>query len=278
MKRKKIASAVTQIVLFIVMAIFLYPLIVMIFGAFKNEIELYGNPAGIPSHLSFENFERLVKYADGLFFRTYANSIFICTTYTVLSLTICLMAAYAFSKFEFKGRNVLFSIIIATIMIPAELKMPALYIMFGKMGILNTYIVQIVPTLASVFTMFMIRQYLYSISDSLLEAAKIDGANELGIFVKIIFPLASPVLGAVGILQFLARWNDYLWPSIMVTNTKKLPVMVILPTLNDTLDMYSNPMELILAGCVLVTVPLFIVFFLNQDKFMSSVTTGAVKG
>ena len=207
-----------------------------------------------------------------------SNSLFISSVYAVLSIFIASMAAYAFSKFEFKGRNILFTIIVGTIMIPTELKMPALYIMFSKMGILDTYLVQILPTLASVFTMFLMRQHMNSVPDSLIESGKIDGAGPGRIFWSIVLPLVKPAIGAMLILQFLAKWNDFLWPSMMVTTTKKMPVMVILPTLNDTLDTYTTPMELIMAGCVCVVIPLLIVFLCNQDKFMSSVSMGAVKG
>ena len=130
-------SRVVTILLFIFMAMFVYPLIVMVFGAFKNSAELSANPAGFPLALRFENYKRLIHYSDGLFFRTLFNSLFISSVYAVLSIFIASMAAYAFSKFEFKGRNILFTIIVGTIMIPTELKMPALYIMFSKMGFLT---------------------------------------------------------------------------------------------------------------------------------------------
>ena len=278
MKRRRMMSRVVTILLFIFMAMFVYPLIVMVFGAFKNSAELSANPAGFPLALRFENYKRLLHYSDGLFCRTLFNSLFISSVYAVLSIFIASMAAYAFSKFEFKGRNILFTIIVGTIMIPTELKMPALYIMFSKMGILDTYLVQILPTLASVFTMFLMRQHMNSVPDSLIESGKIDGAGPGRIFWSIVLPLVKPAIGAMLILQFLAKWNDFLWPSMMVTTTKKMPVMVILPTLNDTLDTYTTPMELIMAGCVCVVIPLLIVFLCNQDKFMSSVSMGAVKG
>ncbi len=278
MKMKRILNKIVGVILLVLMVIFIYPLVVMIFGSFKDAVELSTNPAGFPSKLNFDNYLRLVKYANGMFFRSCLNSLGVSTIYTVLSILIAAMAAYAFSKFDFKGKNLLFAIIIGTIMVPTELKMPALYIMFSKMGILDTYIVQILPTLASVFTMFLIRQHMNGLPDALLEAGKIDGAGHIKIFTAIVLPLVKPALGAMAILQFLGKWNDFLWPSMMVTSVKKMPVMVILPTLNDTLDVYTKPMELIMAGCVCVTVPLFIVFISNHDKFMSSVSMGAVKG
>lgn len=278
MKMKRIFYKLIGALLMVFMIIFIYPLIVMILGSFKDAVELSTNPAGLPSKLVLDNYIRLIKYANGLFFRSCLNSLGVSSIYTVLSILIAAMAAYSFSKFKFKGKDLLFAIIVGTIMVPTELKMPALYIMFSKMGMLDTYTVQILPTLASVFTMFLIRQHMNSLPDALIEASKIDGAGHLKIFMAIVLPMVKPALGAMAILQFLAKWNDFLWPSMMVTSTAKMPVMVILPTLNDTLDSYTNPMELIMAGCVCVTVPLFIVFISNHDKFMSSVSMGAVKG
>lgn len=278
MKQNTKLSIISMSFLFITLLLFILPLYVMICGSLKTATELSANPGGIPHSPTFYNYVRLIKYSGGLFFQAYFNSIFISAIYTFFSVLIGAMAGYAFAKFKFKGRNVLFMVIVSTIMIPLELKMPALYIMFSKIGWLNTYQVQIVPTIANVFTMFMMRQYMVSLPDSLFEAAKIDGANQLTIFTKIVLPLCSPVIGAMSILQFLGKWNDYLWPSMMVSDPKVMPVMVLLPTLNDTMDMYNFPQELILAGCVCVTIPLFIVFLCNQKKFISSVTMGAVKG
>lgn len=278
MKVKKVVNRIVAAGLFLLMIVFIYPLIVMLFGSFKDAAELSANPAGLPEIFNLDNYKRLWEYANGLFFRTLLNSVIISSVFSVLSITIASMAAYAFSKFRFKGRDLLFAIIIGTIMVPTELKMPALYIMFSKMGILDTYIVQIIPTLASVFTLFLLRQHMNGVPDAIIESAKIDGAGPIKLFISIVIPMVKPALGAMLILQFLAKWNDFLWPSMMVTTTNKLPVMVILPTLNDTLDVYTKPMELIMAGCVCVVVPLLIVFLCNQEKFMSSVSMGAVKG
>lgn len=278
MKKKKRASLILELLIILLMVAFIYPLIIMLMGAFKTDIELAANPAGLPSSLSFENFFRLGRYANALFFRTLLNSVMISTIYSFLSIIVASMAAYAFSKYRFRGRNLLFTIILATIMVPTELKMPSLYIMFSKMGILDTYVVQILPTLASVFCMFLMRQHMDSVPEALIEAARIDGAGAIRIFVSVVIPLVKPAIAAMMILQFLAKWNDFLWPSMMVTTTSKLPVMVLLPTLNDTIDAYSSPMELVMAGCVCVVIPLLIVFLKNQDTFMSGVSMGAVKG
>ena len=149
--------------------------------------------------------------------------------------------------------------------------------MFSKVHMLNTYSIQIFPQIANVFCLFMFKQYMDSLPDSLLEAAKLDGAGEMQVYRKVLIPLVSPAMGAMAILVFLGKWNDYLWPSMLLTKTDVMPIMQILPTLNTGNTQWSVPWELVMAGCAVVTIPLIILFFIFQDEFMSSVTIGAVK-
>lgn len=123
----------------------------------------------------------------------------------------------------------------------------------------------------------MLKQYIESLPDSLLEAARIDGAGHLYVFRKIVLPLAKPAIGALTVLTFLGKWNDYLWPHTLLTKVEVMPIMVVLPTLNTSTSTYSIPWELVLSGCTVITLPLIIVFLIFQDQFMSSVTIGAVK-
>ena len=244
-----------------------FPVFIMISGSLKTAQELYGNSAGFPVHPTLANFKRLLNFNSGLILRTFGNSIFVAASYTALSCLLASMAGY-----------VLFLMLLITMMIPAELNITPLYLIFSKMKWLNTYRVQIIPGAANVFAMFLMRQYMMSIPDSLIEAARIDGAGEWKIFSKIVLPISSPSIGALAILQFLSKWNELLYPKIMLTKQKLMPIMVILPTLNETDSARSVPWELVLSGCMLVTIPLIIVFLMFQDKFLSSVTLGAVKG
>ena len=255
-----------------------YPVFIMFSGAFKTSQELYQNAAGLPIQATIENFTKLLNYNSGLIGRTFANSIFVAASYTALCCTLASLAAYGFAKFRFKGRNALFIFLLITMMIPAELNITPQYLIFSKIDWLNTYRVQIIPGAANVFALFLLRQSMAGIPDSLIEAARIDGAGEWHIFRKIILPVSAPSIGALAILQFLSKCNELLYPKMMLTKEKLMPIMVILPTLNVTDSARSVPWELVLAGCTLVTIPLIIVFLLFQDKFLSSVTIGAVKG
>lgn len=255
----------------------IYPVFVMVSGAFKSAQELAMNASGFPMAPTFENFTRLINFNSGLIVRTFMNSIFVSMCYTLLTVIIASLAAFAFAKYKFWGRDVLFVLFLITMMIPAELNITPLYLMFAKIGWLNTYKVQIIPGIANVFSLFLLRQYMITIPDSLIESARIDGAKDFKIFYKIILPIASPSIGALAILQFLSKWNELLFPKIMLTKQILMPIMVILPTLNELDSARSVPWELVLAGCTLVTIPLIIVFLIFQNKFLSSVTMGAVK-
>ena len=278
-KRKKLGTVVAvNLVIIFACLVAIYPVFIMVSGAFKTSQELAHNAAGLPIKATIENFSRLINYNSGLIVRTFGNSILVASLYTALCCALASMAAYAFAKFRFPGRNAIFLFLLVTMMIPAELNITPLYLIFSKIGWLNTYRVQIIPGAANVFALFLLRQSMMSIPDSLIEAARIDGAGEFKIFRKIVLPVSVPSIGALAILQFLSKWNELLYPKIMLTKEKLMPIMVILPTLNETDSARSVPWELVLAGCTLVTIPLIIVFLLFQDKFLSSVTLGAVKG
>jgi ABC-type glycerol-3-phosphate transport system permease component len=266
-----------HILLIIIAAVSLYPLLFMVMGSLKTAEELSSNPAGIPLAPTLDNFVRLVSYSGNTMVRAFFNSVFVSIAHTVVTIFVSALAAYAFAKYNFKGRNIIFFALLTTMMVPGELAMPPLYIMFSRMGWLNTYEVQILPGIASVFAMFMFRQYMMTIPNALIEAARIDGAKHWRIFWNLILPVSSPVIGALAILVFLSKWNDFLWPLIMVNKPAFMPIMVILPTLNEEESIWSIPWELIMAGCTIVTLPLILVFLRYQDRFMSSVTIGAVK-
>lgn len=265
------------ILLTVASVVTLIPLWIMLCDSLKLGSELAMNSWGLPKAPTLRNNVDLVSYNSGIMVRTFANSLFVSVIYTVLTIVISCLAAFAFAKYRFKGRDLLFLILITTMMVPGELTMPAIFLMFSKVKMLNTYAIQIFPGIANTFCLFMLKQYIESLPDSLLEAARIDGAGHLYIFRKIVVPLVKPAIGALTILTFLGKWNDYLWPHTLLTKVEVMPIMVVLPTLNTSTSTYSIPWELVLAGCTVITLPLVIVFLIFQDQFMSSVTIGAVK-
>ena len=284
MKDKKKFTALAFLLHFfilIVAAIEVYPLILMVFGSLKSTAELASNPAGVPLAPTLANYTKLLIYSGDQLFRSIFNSVYVSSVCTALTLFISSLAAFAFAKCKFKGKNIIFAALIATMIIPMELTIPPLYIVFSRINWLNSYYVQIFPFIANTFALFMIRQFMHTVPDSIIEAAHIDGAGLTHIFFSIMLPCSTPVLSVLGILVFLGRWNEYLWPAIMINNSKYAPVMQILPTLGQGIEFKGTanvPWEIVLAGCTLVTIPVIIIFLIFQDKFMNTVTIGAVKG
>ena len=265
-------------ILIIASLIAAYPVFIMMSGSFKTLKELFANSTGLPMQPTLNNYKRLFAMNSGIIIRTYLNSVGIAAASTFLTLIAASMAGFAFSKYQFKGRKVLFLMLLITMMVPVEVNITPLFLIFSRLKWLNTYQVQIIPSIANVFAMFMFRQYMDSVPDSLIEAARIDGAGHFRVYRSIILPVSIPTLGALAILLFLSKWNDYLFPRIMVDKIRFQPIMLILPTLNETDNSASVPWDLLLTGCTIVTIPLIAMFLSFQDKFLSSVTIGSVKG
>jgi ABC-type glycerol-3-phosphate transport system permease component len=251
----------------------------MFFGSFKSPIEFSANPGGLPIFPTMKNYYKLFVFNGGSMLRAYFNSIFVSVCYTILSLVICSAAAFGFAKYHFSGRNAIFTALLSTMILPGELLIPPLYLMLSKIRMLDTYSVQIFPGIAGVFGMYLLRQNMLSIHDSILEAARIDGAGESTIFFNIGLPMSSPALGAFCILNGLGKFNDFMWPIFMVSNPKKVPIMTVLPmlTTGESQSVFSKPWELIMTGCVVATIPLLVLFLCFQEKIMACVTIGAVK-
>lgn len=273
----KLVRALFLFILIAASLIVLFPVFIMLIDSCKTGSELAKNSWGIPKNWTFANYADLVKYNSGTLVRSYFNSIFVATTHTALALLFSTLAAFAFAKCDFKGKNLIFVILLATMMVPSEITMPGIFLMFSKLKAMNTYSIQIFPGIASVFCMYMLRENIATIPDSLLESAELEGASTLQVFWKIIVPLARPAIGAMAILTFLGKWNDYLWPKMLLTKTEVMPIMTMLPTLSVDQSVYIVPWELMLAGCTLVSIPLIVVFLIFQDQFMSGITMGAVK-
>ena len=257
----------------------LYPYLVMAFGGFKSAAELTSNPGGPPTHPTAGNFTTLFSGATGqVMWRSLLNSVIVTVPFTALTVVLCGMAGYAFAKYRFRGRGLLFGLLIASMLVPTEVNIPALYLLFARIDWLNTYQVQILPGTASVLGMFMARQYMRGIPDEVLDAARIDGSGHWHTFWRIALPMSTPVLGAIAVLSFVLKWSDYLWPTVMVNSQQRQPVMVTLPALSTTASGFIVQYEILLAGSLVITVPLLLVFLRFQKTLISGTTAGAVRG
>jgi ABC-type glycerol-3-phosphate transport system permease component len=270
------AMIASYAVLAILIVLSLYPFVMMAINSFKSDSEILANPSALPQDWTLSSYAAVFSSQSGLV-RNFVNGVVIAGTSTVVAVVITAMAAFAFAKYHFVGRNVLFTLLMLTLMVPPQITIPPLYIMFARIGWINTLQVQIVPTITSVFGLFMIRQYMLGIPNELLEAARIDGANHWQVFWRIMLPVSAPILGAFAILHFLGVWNAYLWPLIVANQPAVQPIMVSLPNLTDPNIGYLPVWGTIMAGCVLATLPILIVFVIFQDRFMASAVVGAVR-
>lgn len=263
-------------VMAILVALSLYPFAMMLINSFKTDSEILRNPSALPIEWTLGSYQSLFTYHGGAWVN-FLNGLIVATTSTVAAVIMTAMAAFAFTKYKFVGRDVIFTLLMLTLMVPSQITVPPLYLLFAKIGWLNTLQVQILPTITSVFGLFMVRQYMRSIPNELIEAARIDGAGHWQVFWMVMLPVSAPILGAFAILHFLSVWNSYLWPLIVANDPAVQPIMVTLPNMTDPNVGFLPVWGTIMAGCTLATLPILIVFIIFQDRFMASATVGAVK-
>jgi multiple sugar transport system permease protein len=204
----------------------------------------------------------------------FLNSLFLSITVTVVSLLFNSMAGYAFAKFRFKMKDKIFNLLLSSMIIPAQVTMLPLFLMLKSMGLINSYFAIIIPGLANIFGIFLIRQYAISIPDSLIESAKIDGASDFQIYYRIILPLCMPILITLALFTFMGTWNDFMWPLIVLTDNSLYTLPVALANL--MLEHSKDP-ELMMAGSVITIIPVLIVFLFLQKYYISGIMTGGVK-
>lgn len=202
------------------------------------------------------------------------NSVYISVVVTVGILLIDSMAGYVLAKKKFPGRNLIFWIIISTMMIPGQVTLVPLFIMVGNLNLMDTHWALILPDLSMVFGVFLMRQFMYSIPDELLEASRMDGASEWRTFWTIVLPLAKPGLAALGIFTFMNVWNSFLWPIIVLNSAELYTLPVGLKTLQDA-NLAS--FKLLMSGAAVAAIPMIIVFILFQRYFVKGLTLGGVK-
>ncbi len=207
--------------------------------------------------------------------RDFGNSLFITVGVTLFSLVANSMAGYAFAKLRFKGRESVFRVLIAAMVIPGQVGMMPLFLMVKGLGLVNTPWGVMIPGLATVFGIFMIRQFALSIPEDLLDAARIDGASEFRIYWTIVMPVLRPILVTMATFSFLSAWNDFMWPLIVLSDDSRYTLPVALANL---VGEHVQDTELMMAGSVLTVLPVLLVFLVMQRSYIKGVLMGSVKG
>lgn len=254
---------------------FVLPLIWMILTSFKPTNEVFGTTNWLPSSWRWSNYAEVWNNPQLSMARCYWNSIIIVILGTAGQLIVSSMAAYAFAKINFKGKKFIFTLFLASIMIPSQVTIIPRFMLFYKIGIYNTLWSIILPSWFGATSIFLLRQFYIGLPTDLMDAAKIDGAGHFRIFIQIMLPLTKPVMVSAAILSFIALWNEYLSPLIFLTNKK---VYTVAQAIRWYLMSDTQQYELVMAASAIAIIPLIIVFIFCQKYFVEGIATSGMKG
>jgi alpha-1,4-digalacturonate transport system permease protein len=266
------AIARTAFLLFMTFII-LAPVLWFVLSSFKDATDLGARPPKIlPTRWAFENYTEAFQMYN--YKRYFMNSVIVTSVATVLTLLINSMAAYAFAKYNFRGRDGLFVMTLAMIMIPLQVILIPIYLVVSSLGLVNTYWGMIIPAAATPTGVFILRQYMLTIPDELIEAARIDGAGEFRIFARIVLPLCRPALAVVAIFSILWRWNDFIWPLLIAQKEELYTLPVALALLNGQLVV---PYNIVLAMSVMSIIPVLFMFVFMQRQIIQGIAQTGIK-
>jgi alpha-1,4-digalacturonate transport system permease protein len=226
----------------------------------------------LPTRWAFENYTEAFQMYN--YKRYFMNSVIVTSVATLLTLLINSMAAYAFAKYNFRGRDGLFVMTLAMIMIPLQVILIPIYLVVSSLGLVNTYWGMIIPAAATPTGVFILRQYMLTIPDELIEAARIDGAGEFRIFARIVLPLCRPALAVVAIFSILWRWNDFIWPLLIAQKEELYTLPVALALLNGQLVV---PYNIVLAMSVMSIIPVLFMFVFMQRQIIQGIAQTGIK-
>lgn len=256
-------------------AFMLLPFIWMVSTSLKMPEDVFGYPPQfIPANPTLLNYEYLLNQKNlvGIVFNTFI----VAGGSTVLRLLFCSMAGYGFAKFQFPGRAALFAFLLATMIVPGAVTLVPVFIIVRSLGMVDTFWALIIPGAASAFGIFFMRQYITSISNELLDAARIDGASEIGLYWRIVLPIISPGLISLGLIFFMGSWNDYFGPLVFLKSPSNFTLPLAIASFTGAVGLtYFN---LQMAMAVMSIIPLLIIFLIFQRRFVEGITAGAVKG
>ncbi len=271
----KCMKALLYFFLILLAAMCLFPFLMMMVNATRSGAEIVTGFTLIPSTHTADNWHTVFEYFN--LFVGMRNSILVAIPATLLSAYFSSMTAYGLAFYKFKGNKVIFMAILIFMMIPGQLSLIGFYQLCSKLHLINSYIPLIIPAIAAPGTVFFLRQYiLSSLSPSLVEAARIDGASELYTFHRLVIPIISPAVATMGIMGFIGNWNNYLLPMILINKNEKMTLPVMMATLRSSTDINANQGAIYLAVAISI-IPILVVFCFFSKYIISSVSAGAVK-
>ncbi|AIF50487.1 carbohydrate ABC transporter permease [Pelosinus sp. UFO1] len=280
--KSKAGSKAASLLIFLVLTVFaifcLAPFFFLLISSLRPGAEMIRN--GISFHVDFtalnlNNYWLLLEGKDGIYPLWYINSAIITVLHTLLSLLVTSMVGYGLAMYEFKGKNLIFTIVLVVMMIPVEILILPLYKLAIGIEMINTFMGVIMPFVVAPMSIFFFRQYAESLPKELLDAGRIDGCGEFRIFFQIMMPLMLPAFGAMGILQAMFSWNGFVWPLIVLRSNDMLTLPIGLQSL---ITPYGNNYDMLFPGAVMSVIPIILLFIINQKAFISGLTVGGVKG
>ena len=281
-KHKPGQRRITTVFLLLFFTIFcviiLTPFVSMVLTSFKDSGMIIRDGFNLNFNwesLTIENYQYIFTSGEHQYFRWFGNSVFLTLVQTALTLFISAWVGYGFAFYEFKGKNFLFICVLIVMMIPFEILMLPLYREIVALNLTNRYLGIMLPYLAHPTAIFFFRQYLRGIPKEIIDAGRVDGCSEYGIFLRLIFPIMKPAIAAMAIFVGMSVWNGYLWPLLVLSDGVKFTLPI---GLNSLLSPYGNNYKLLIAGAVLSVVPIMILFFSAQRYFIEGMSTGSVKG
>jgi multiple sugar transport system permease protein len=270
----RVAGVLVNGLLLVAAVVTIAPLVWMVSVSFMAPGEASAFPPPlVPGQPTLLNYRELFAHAG--MGRYLVNSVVLTVAVTLVSLSFNVAAGYAFAKLPFGGRDRIFKSLLAALVIPGQVAMVPLFLLLKQMGLVNTYGGVIVPAMASIFGIFVVRQYALSIPDQVLEAARIDGASEFRIFRSVIVPVLKPIIVTLAVFTALGTWNDFMWPLIVLNDSDLYTLPVALASLSRE---HVQDNELMMAGSVLTTLPVLLVFLVLQRYYVDGIMLGSVKG
>ena len=270
----KLSNTLLTIALFMMASLYLFPLLWLFISSLKPASELFSYPLTLlPQNPTFDNYVQAWNTID--FMRYFSNTAITTITTTLLTVLASATCGYALAKYNYKWLKIFFVCIISTTMLPTEVIMTPTFTVIRSLGLFNTLAGVILPSINTATGIFMFRQFFMTVPDDLIESARIDGANEGSIFFKIMLPIAKPIVLTLAIFSFQWRWNDFIWPLIVLNDPRNFTIQVALRRLvgAETINW-----TILLAASIISIIPLFIVFFVLQRYIMDSGATSGIKG
>ena len=272
---KNIVTRVIDLVMkCLLVVIMVFPFYWMVITAFKTQKEsMIFPPTLIPSQITFESFSTVMeKIPFGLFFK---NSLIIALSVVLLQFIVVVPAAYGFAKYNFRCKNLFFAFVLLGLMLPQQITFAPSYLMFNKVGLLNSYAPMIIPFIGNAFGIFLLRQYFLQIPQEIIEAARLDDASEWKIIVRIMIPMARTAISSIGLLSFISSWNSYFWPLVMTSNNtyRTLPIGVTLLTGSEG----ASQWPIVMAGNLMMVLPILVVYGFASGKIRKAFVYSGIK-